>query len=329
MEKGSIDNECIQPAGPVEGGPSCRDKKSETMHDNDEILSAETTDDVQGKNKDANDAVESSGEATGATRERPKGVFNTVWFVIVTTLIVVGYIFMILGLIVVFMAVGLVVASLVCMLPCIVLPAMRRTQQEGYYVEPSPQQQQLQQQIVETLKPQNKQILTEEQVNQKFPAITYQRAKVEKDRILASENNAATLEEGQIESAEDVVPFDPADRDDTCAICIEDMEDPDPTRILGCNHIFHAECIDTWLTVRRACCPLCKADQKNAHSQISENELSKLKELWNKMPMPSSVKLRRRRRNHRNPDAASRRRVNALRRILERNQPQPLPQPSD
>jgi hypothetical protein len=50
------------------------------------------------------------------------------------------------------------------------------------------------------------------------------------------------------------------DSDDTCAICIETMDDQDDVRLLKCGHIFHSECIDPWLTVRRACCPLCKAD---------------------------------------------------------------------
>jgi hypothetical protein len=31
-------------------------------------------------------------------------------------------------------------------------------------------------------------------------------------------------------------------------------------RGLACGHAFHAVCLDPWLTTRRACCPLCKAD---------------------------------------------------------------------
>lgn len=51
-----------------------------------------------------------------------------------------------------------------------------------------------------------------------------------------------------------------AEPGDSCAICIDTLEDDDEVRGLTCGHAFHASCLDPWLTSRRACCPLCKAD---------------------------------------------------------------------
>jgi len=59
---------------------------------------------------------------------------------------------------------------------------------------------------------------------------------------------------------------------DSCAICLDSLDDDDDVRGLTCGHAFHAACVDPWLTGRRACCPLCKADYYTPKAR-SDSEL--------------------------------------------------------
>ena len=47
------------------------------------------------------------------------------------------------------------------------------------------------------------------------------------------------------------------ERDDTCSICLTDMESSDMVKELACRHCYHAECLQQWLLVSTVC-PLCK-----------------------------------------------------------------------
>lgn len=60
----------------------------------------------------------------------------------------------------------------------------------------------------------------------------------------------------------------------TCAICLEVLEDEDIVRGLLCGHVYHADCLDPWLTKRRACCPTCKRDYffKSESGQVTRDE---------------------------------------------------------
>ncbi|KAK6505384.1 hypothetical protein TWF481_007289 [Arthrobotrys musiformis] len=87
-----------------------------------------------------------------------------------------------------------------------------------------------------------------------------QRSSAEIQRVASNQNSD---HEGEHDDDEPM-PALPADManscGDTCAICIDNLEDSDDVRGLTCGHAFHTACIDPWLTARRACCPLCKAD---------------------------------------------------------------------
>ncbi|KAG2391657.1 E3 ubiquitin-protein [Vigna angularis] len=44
-----------------------------------------------------------------------------------------------------------------------------------------------------------------------------------------------------------------------CAVCLDDIATDQPARLVpGCNHAFHVECADTWLS-KHPLCPLCRA----------------------------------------------------------------------
>ncbi|KAG0028499.1 hypothetical protein BGZ81_004670 [Podila clonocystis] len=51
--------------------------------------------------------------------------------------------------------------------------------------------------------------------------------------------------------------------EELCSICLGEYEPDDRIRILPCDHEYHAECVDIWLTHKSTHCPLCKHDLLN------------------------------------------------------------------
>ncbi|KAL4586538.1 hypothetical protein LXL04_011174 [Taraxacum kok-saghyz] len=43
-----------------------------------------------------------------------------------------------------------------------------------------------------------------------------------------------------------------------CAICLNKVEDDDEIRELRCDHHFHKNCLDMWVSYGHATCPLCR-----------------------------------------------------------------------
>ena len=62
--------------------------------------------------------------------------------------------------------------------------------------------------------------------------------------------------------------------EDSCCICRENFQDTDIVRkINSCGHVFHLNCLDTWLE-RHTTCPMCRQDirESNTASNESQNE---------------------------------------------------------
>lgn len=45
-----------------------------------------------------------------------------------------------------------------------------------------------------------------------------------------------------------------------CVVCLNDYKDDETLRLVSpCGHVFHADCVDIWLSYRSTC-PICRAD---------------------------------------------------------------------
>lgn len=119
-----------------------------------------------------------------------------------------------------------------------------------------------------------------EGANSKSP-VRISASQAEKGPLERMETTTSTLaEQDQHEGSDDeddpirtaAVPEMLATPGDTCAICLDTLEDDEDVRGLTCGHAYHAACLDPWLTSRRACCPLCKADYYVPKPRENEDE---------------------------------------------------------
>ena len=57
---------------------------------------------------------------------------------------------------------------------------------------------------------------------------------------------------------------------ETCSICRDNFDENSVVRRLGCEHIFHIGCIDTWFESIR--CPLCRLDLRDNENENEDTE---------------------------------------------------------
>jgi len=54
-----------------------------------------------------------------------------------------------------------------------------------------------------------------------------------------------------------------------CTVCQASFEGEDDTRILNCNHVYHTDCIDNWLTNYNYLCPCCREPAAEHFANLS------------------------------------------------------------
>ncbi|XP_073047710.1 E3 ubiquitin-protein ligase ATL23-like [Primulina eburnea] len=71
-------------------------------------------------------------------------------------------------------------------------------------------------------------------------------------RVQKNGLSAAELEKLPKVTGEDLLPGS------DCAVCLDEIGSEQPVKLIpGCNHGFHAECIDIWLS-KNSACPICR-----------------------------------------------------------------------
>lgn len=90
-----------------------------------------------------------------------------------------------------------------------------------------------------------------------------------------------------------VVPHEGEDQQ--CAICLNDITNGQEVTKLSCDHVFHADCVQTWFR-RSTSCPVCRTDQSrtsepvpNRRFRLSNNVCFTFQ--WNGVSIPTAWSL--------------------------------------
>ncbi|CAL5191006.1 unnamed protein product [Lathyrus oleraceus] len=53
-----------------------------------------------------------------------------------------------------------------------------------------------------------------------------------------------------------------------CAVCLCKIGEGEVIRVLRCEHVFHKDCIDKWISIKNSTCPLCRESVYEVGAQV-------------------------------------------------------------
>jgi hypothetical protein len=64
------------------------------------------------------------------------------------------------------------------------------------------------------------------------------------------------------------IDVDIKSKNEKCTICQDEFRENDTIRLLSCEHIFHTDCVDNWLTKHSHKCPCCRKEAASYTAKI-------------------------------------------------------------
>lgn len=139
-----------------------------------------------------------------------------------------------------------------------------------------------------------------------LPTRIYESGKSEKIEAVTEENSAEEKSTKVFQSVKNVSvdSFGTTCEASTCVICLDVFSDGDILRRLPCNHEYHRDCIDVWLTKKCGTCPLCQQfveiptvpDEIHAREEEEQRmyeNMPDLAETWTGLERDEQIAMRR------------------------------------